>query len=127
MLLRARDVIITNEDYQKCLGAGENVFVFADPPYDIKSMIYGTKGDLHKEFSHSEFANVMRGTKHNWLITYNDNASIRSMFADFNMHPLYVNYIMGNGTGKRLGNELMITNYDVHSRQLKETLNTIYT
>ena len=108
-LLKCRDVSITNLSYEQCLVPGENVLIFADPPYDIKRFLYGKKGSLHSGFSHLEFANTMRGCSNNWLITYNDNEQIRRMFADFNIFPWRVQYTMQN---RNVGNELIITNYE---------------
>lgn len=57
---------ITNFDYQDVVEAdGENVFVFLDPPYysATKSALYGKNGNLHKNFNHYRFADVMKNIK----------------------------------------------------------------
>ena len=50
---------------------GDKVFVYLDPPYDIKSNVYGKKGDLHKIFSHEEFKDICLTCKCRILISYN--------------------------------------------------------
>ena len=46
---------ITNNNYSEMLW-GKDSFVFLDPPYAIKDNLYGTKGNLHKQFDHEMFA-----------------------------------------------------------------------
>ena len=77
---------ITNGDYRELLETpGDDVFVFLDPPYKIKDMLYGNDGDMHKTFSHEEFAQSCIDCTHNWQITYNDDPSLRKLFDGFHM------------------------------------------
>jgi DNA adenine methylase len=76
-------VQITNEDYERSLlQAGQEVFIFLDPPYFSakKSRLYGVRGALHTSFDHERFANKMRQCSHRWLITYDDSPEIRRLF-----------------------------------------------
>ena len=34
----------------------DKVFMYLDPPYDIKDNLYGRKGSMHKGFDHDKFA-----------------------------------------------------------------------
>lgn len=62
---------ITNLDYKDLIKGDGHVFLYLDPPYDIKSNVYGKKGDLHKIFNHEEFkVNCLR-CKCRMLISYN--------------------------------------------------------
>ena len=73
---------ITNFDFQKVIEAdGEDVFIFLDPPYysATKSALYGKNGDMHKGFDHERFAEVMKNTTHNWLITYDNCEYIKDL------------------------------------------------
>jgi len=112
---------ITNFDYQKVTDAeGENVFIFLDPPYysATKSALYGKNGDLHKTFDHKRFAEVLKNTKHKWLITYDDSEYIRDLFSFANIKKWSLTYGMRNvGTnGNQIGNELFISNYTLDTK-----------
>ncbi len=75
---------ITNFGYEELVKrAGENVFIFLDPPYYSakKSALYGKNGHLHKSFDHEKFAAVMKNCKHKWLLTYDDSEYIRDLFS----------------------------------------------
>ncbi len=116
---------ITNLDYQKVLeGNGDNVFIFMDPPYfsATKSALYGKNGNLHKNFNHERFAEVLRTTKHKWLITYDDSKYIRNLFEFANIKKWNLTYGMRNvgKNGIQKGNELFIYNYDIKNVTLLE-------
>jgi DNA adenine methylase len=110
------DTKISNCDYEEIVSAdGNDVFLFLDPPYysATKSALYGKKGALHKIFDHERFANVMRGSKHKWLITYDDNEYIRALFSFANITTWNLTYGMRNINQKsnQIGKELFISNY----------------
>ncbi len=107
---------ITNLDYNNLLIAppeqsNGKVFIFLDPPYDIKSSnLYGTTGNMHQSFNHMQFAENCRNCQeHLWMITYNDNEYIRNLFSWANIQEIDVTYNM-NSAGKKK-KELIITNY----------------
>lgn len=107
---------ITNSDFQEVVEAdGENVFIFLDPPYysATKSALYGKNGNLHKEFDHIRFAEVMKNCRHNYLITYDDSEYIREMFAFANIFSWDLKYGMRNviNGSDQNGKELFISNY----------------
>lgn len=105
---------ITNLDYSDVLlGEGENVFVFLDPPYDIKSFLYGGKnGDLHQEFSHEKFAENVHKCPHKFMITYNVNEWIVNRYKKFLQTEWTLQYSM-NHRENNLKTELLIHNYDL--------------
>jgi len=110
------DTKISNCDYEEIVSADSNdVFLFLDPPYysATKSALYGKKGVLHKIFDHERFANVMRETKHKWLITYDDNDYIRKLFCFANIRTWNLTYGMRNvnKNSNQTGKELFISNY----------------
>jgi len=106
-----KDVDLRHADYTELLHEpGNNVWIFLDPPYDIKSdNLYGKAGDGHKGFDHVKFAEECRKCKHKWLVTYNDNENIRELFKWANIKEVPVKYSM-NSTAKNKV-ELFITNY----------------
>lgn len=122
-----KNVEITNFDYQKVVTqAGDNVFIFLDPPYfsATKSALYGKKGALHKHFDHKRFAEVMKNCEHKWLITYDNSDYIRDLFAPFaHISDWSLMYGMRNQTenSNQLGKEIFISNYLIHSKSAEKT------
>ena len=113
-LLSVRNVLVTNVDYSHLLeNKGRNTFVYFDPPYSINTHLYGDKGELHRNFNHRDFALRMKACCHRWCVTYNDRDEIRRWFADFYLWPLDVTYTFRT---TRIGQELIITNYDYPER-----------
>lgn len=121
-----KSVQITNLDYSELLNYNmADMFLFLDPPYDIKDNLYGNNGDIHRNFNHLKFANDIKSCKNSkWMITYNDNEPIRSWFTEYKCIPWDLQYTMKSAkragqdgsttTGKsgKKGKELLIKNYD---------------
>ena len=96
-------------------------YTFLDPPYEIDDFLYGKDGKLHKGFDHDEFAKLTIALPCKWLLTYNDNESIRERFKDFHIYDKSYTYCMafasddaGNLHGRER-NELIIANYEVRA------------
>ncbi len=111
---------ITDFDYEKLIKKeGKNVFIFLDPPYlsATESKLYGKKGDLHKGFDHYRFAEIMKKSKHKWMITYDDCPEVRKLFSFANIISWEFQYGMNNYKQKTAakGKELIITNYKIPS------------
>jgi len=107
---------ITNYDFEQVIETkGKNIFFFLDPPYysATKSALYGKNGNMHKTFDHQRFANVLKKTKHKWLITYDDSEYIRKIFSFANISTWNLTYGMRNvnKNGNQIGKELFISNY----------------
>lgn len=67
-----------------------NAFIYCDPPYMLssgKNKLYGNRGDLHENFDHKRFHDVIAQIKQDWIITYNDSKEIRDMYSDFTIIP----------------------------------------
>ncbi|MBP7496701.1 MAG: DNA adenine methylase [Bacteroidales bacterium] len=110
------DTLVTNSDYQQVVQvAGKDVFIFLDPPYysSVKSSLYGKNGNLHKNFDHYRFAEVMKKCEHKWLLTYDDSPFIRDAFSFANVMSWNLTYGMRNQTpcSDQTGKELFISNY----------------
>jgi len=111
---------VTNYDYEEVISApGKDVFLFLDPPYfsATKSALYGKNGNLHKIFDHVRFADVMKNTKHKWLITYDDSDYIKNLFSFANIKTWDLTYGMRNVTkdSNQIGKELFISNYEINN------------
>ncbi|HEY9643001.1 MAG TPA: DNA adenine methylase [Coleofasciculaceae cyanobacterium] len=110
------EVEITYGDYEAVISeAGEDVFLFLDPPYwsATQSKLYGVKGDLHTAFDHQRFADNMKNCPHQWLITYDDSPEIRQLFSFADIVEWELQYGMNNyGRSYALkGKELFIKNF----------------
>ena len=64
---------ITNNNYNNLLTDDESIVTYLDPPYEIKSNLYGRKGVMHKGFNHDEFATICDKSTSPILISYNSS------------------------------------------------------
>lgn len=107
---RVRNFSLTNFSVD-CLPFQESIsktneFLYCDPPYLIKSNLYGHGGDLHKEFNHSELNSLLK-TRQRWILSYNDCEEIREMYKDFEIVPLEWKYGMSKNKDSK---EILILN-----------------
>ena len=71
----------TNESYEQLLTDDRSVFIYLDPPYEIKDNLYGGKGGtMHKRFDHDEFAIQCDRYASSQLVSYNSDQIIRDRF-----------------------------------------------
>tara|TARA_R100000482_G_C5114117_1_gene142158 strand:- start:340 stop:1254 length:915 start_codon:yes stop_codon:yes gene_type:complete len=106
---------ITNQDYRDLMETpGEDVFVFLDPPYLIKDMLYGKDKEMHTSFCHEAFVKACKDTPHNWMITYNEHPWLREQFADFHMENFEFRYSLAHRKeNKNKKEELLVMNYQL--------------
>jgi len=110
-----KDVTITHGDYNTLLLAyGEDVLIYCDPPYYIKSNTIKTD-KLYQfcfdEDDHVELRNNIRLSNHKICLSYNDDPFIRELYKDFNFHEEEWAYCGSSQKVKKTGKELIITNY----------------
>ncbi len=104
---------ITNLDYSELLKEkGNDVFVFLDPPYDIKSFLYGTDKKMHSDFCHVRFAKDVEECKHKFMITYNVNDWLVERYKNFHQREFLLQYSMVHRKNNKKS-ELLISNYEV--------------
>tara|TARA_E500000318_G_scaffold13317_2_gene12455 strand:+ start:4771 stop:5679 length:909 start_codon:yes stop_codon:yes gene_type:complete len=105
---------ITNTDYRELMNTpGEDVFVFLDPPYLIKDMLYGKNSEMHSGFSHEDFVESCKSTTHQWMITYNEHEWLRDQFSDFYCENFEFRYSLAHRSeNKNKKEELLILNYE---------------
>ena len=78
-----------------------------DPPY------YAVTGLYRFDFSHEQFEQLaaqLKTIKGKFLMTINDHAAIRQMFADFDIGTVTVAYSLQKHAGRKY-QELLIKNY----------------
>ena len=73
--------------------------MYLDPPYWIKSKLYGEKGDLNfQEKDHLELFKILSTAK-KWILSYNDSEIVRETYRDYQIIPLKWAYGMKNYNG----------------------------
>ena len=107
----------TNLSYERLLGDEKDVFIYLDPPYDIKDNLYGKKGGMHKSFDHDAFANWCDGYTSPMLISYNSDQIVKDRFKEWTVGEFAHTYTMRSvgcyNTDQASRKELVLTNYEV--------------
>ena len=85
---------ITNQSYETLMDSSADVFMYLDPPYEIKSNLYGKKGSMHKSFDHDKFAADCNANKMHQLISYNASDKIKSRFDGWTAGEFDLTYTM---------------------------------
>ena len=80
--------------YSNVIACDDNVFIYVDPPYNIKDNLYGKKGAMHKGFDHDRFANIMDETMGNVMISYNNHPDIVQRFLEWRQYDFAHTYTM---------------------------------
>ena len=105
---------ITNHDYGEFL-YGDDAFLFLDPPYDIKTSLYGSNGDMHKGFDHELFAAQCCNSEQKCMITYNSDLYVKERFPKWKQKDWELTYTMrstGNyNKNQKKRKELLLLNY----------------
>ena len=58
----------------------KTIFMYLDPPYDIKDNLYGRKGSMHKGFDHDIFASNCDASVMDMMISYNSDQLVKDRF-----------------------------------------------
>lgn len=114
---KLKDVKITNLDFEDVINAkpkGKDVLMYLDPPYHNADQ----KRAYKKSFDvsdHIRLRDTLLKTKFKFCLSYDDCAEIRKLYKWANIYEkawLY-NTANINGASRNIGNELIITNYEV--------------
>jgi DNA adenine methylase len=97
-------------DYKESIEKHTDSWGYYDPPYLIGSnYIYGFSGHLHKQFSHTDFHNLISNKEH-WLLSYNDCTEIRELYKDHKI--ITPSWLYGMGEEKE-SKEVLIFSKDI--------------
>jgi DNA adenine methylase len=93
------------------------IFTYLDPPYEIKSNLYGKKGDMHKGFDHDIFPDICNKLSSPMLVSYNSSQLIKDRFDGWTVAEFAHTYTM-RSTGcynkeQASRKELVLMNYEV--------------
>ena len=95
----------------------DGLFMYLDPPYDIKDNLYGNKGSMHKGFDHDKFASdCAEHPDVPMMISYNSDQLVKDRFTDWNAAEFDLTYTM-RSVGEYMRDqksrkELILMNYD---------------
>jgi DNA adenine methylase len=111
---------INSYSYEYCFRTDihDGLFMYLDPPYDIKDNLYGKKGSMHKSFDHDKFAadcDEHNNTK--MLISYNSDQLVKDRFKNWNAAEFKLTYTM-RSVGEYMRDqqerkELLLFNYEL--------------
>lgn len=109
---RLAGVEVLNQDYKTVLRKYDaaDTFFYLDPPYSQNGASWGYIG---RHFTPADLAEVLRGLKGKWLVSYDDSAEVREAFGDWTIERIDTSYTMNKSvhrSGKRVG-EVLIRNY----------------
>ena len=109
---------INQYSYEYCLRENihDDLFMYLDPPYDIKDNLYGKSGSMHKGFDHDDFANNCSQSKIDMLISYNSDQLVKDRFKGWNVGEFDLTYTM-RSVGmymreQKTRKELLLFNYE---------------
>jgi DNA adenine methylase Dam len=110
-----KDWKITNYSYESLLTNDNSVFVYLDPPYEIKDKLYGKNGSMHKGFDHDKFASTCDSFSGPMMVSYNSSNLIKERFKTWQSFEFAHTYTMRSvgtyNTDQASRKELVLTNY----------------
>ncbi len=115
------NVKLTNLDFEEIIETpGKNVLMYVDPPYYLPPKHKHYRCGFDKE-DHMRLAETLKNTKHNFFLTYDDCPEIRNLYKWANIYPTNFFYRVDNSSinngARKLGFELIITNYEIRKQQ----------
>ena len=125
---KLESVNISSEDFEKVINApakGNSVLMFLDPPY------YKAKQENHyvcpfNKKDHERLVKTLQKTKFKFILTYDDCEEIRELYSWANIYEVSFFYRLDNSidnNGKRkMGAELIITNFDVDEDEVRNQI-----
>ena len=110
---------IVNQDFEKtCEGANKGDFVFFDSPYDLlkdNSFEAYDKSGFSKE-NHIRLANLYKKLSNKGcycMLTNHNTKLINELYKDYKIDVVSVKRLINSDASKRVGEEVIITNYEV--------------
>ena len=110
---RLAKVLIENKGFAEILKGhdSEKTLFFLDPPYHGTEMLYEIEGGFGEE-EHRQLAEMLRGPKGKWILSYNDDDFIRGLYEGYRMEEVERLNNMGEANGgEKTFRELIIRNY----------------
>ena len=109
---------INSYSYEYCFqnNIHDGLFMYLDPPYDIKDNLYGKRGAMHKGFNHDQFAEDCSKSSVHQLVSYNSDQLVKDRFKGWNAGEFNLTYTM-RSVGEYMKDqqtrkELLLFNYE---------------
>ena len=100
----------------------DGIFMYLDPPYDIKDNLYGKKGSMHKNFDHDQFAKDCDKYSIPMMVSYNSDQLVRDRFKGWNAAEFDLTYTMRSVgeymRDQKTRKELLLMNYSNESEAI---------
>ena len=100
----------------------DGIFMYLDPPYDIKDNLYGKKGSMHKNFDHDKFAKDCDEHSIPMMVSYNSDQLVRDRFKGWNAAEFDLTYTMRSVgeymRDQKTRKELLLMNYSNESEAI---------
>ncbi len=105
------NLVVGKADFMQSLRKHPDLFTYLDPPYLVKSVLYGVNGDAHKDFDHDLLAATLQ-KRDRWLLSYNDCEEIRELYKGYRLvNPVWKYSMSVNRSSK----ELLIFSHDLQT------------
>ena len=122
--LKLQDTDITNLDFSEVINApakGNSVLMFVDPPYYKADQKRAYEHSFIEE-EHTRLANELKNTEHKFILTYDDCPEVRELYSWANIYAVSWRYHTANSNKakRKMGQELIITNFKLDSATLKK-------
>ena len=110
---------INGYSYEYCFRTDihDGLFIYLDPPYDIKDNLYGKKGSMHKKFDHDKFAEDCSKSSVHQLVSYNSDQLVKDRFKDWTAAEFDLTYTMRSVGDymkeQQTRKELLLLNYGI--------------
>jgi DNA adenine methylase len=112
---RLQRVTVENQSYDQIIGRFDTPgsLFYLDPPYYEFEKYYGK--DIFGRGDFEKLATILRGIKGKFILSLNDVPPVREIFSGFHFYEKKIRWSLGttHGTNDDLGNELIITNFEV--------------
>ena len=101
-------VSVECENFQWTLiGENESLFAYCDPPYPEVSGMYGDGDWYHEDFDHTSLKKILDERKGNWLLSYNDCKTVRTLYPENEYNIIEAQWKQGSRKSG-VGHELLI-------------------
>ena len=108
----------------------DGIFMYLDPPYDIKDNLYGKKGSMHKKFDHDQFAIDCEKSEIDMMVSYNSSQLVKDRFSTWDAAEFDLTYTM-RSVGEYMRNqqqrkEILLLNYQKQEAKIQFTFDGCY-
>lgn len=79
---RIDNLTVDHLSFEDSIPKHDDMLLYLDPPYMIESKLYGTRGDLHKDFDHIKLSSILKN-REKWILSYNDSEQIRELYQGY--------------------------------------------